>query len=57
MLMDDMQQLEQQIQEFLSTCDDCSKDECYGTERMMADWVLAAFLEYVRSKSPDVGEQ
>lgn len=57
MLMDDMQQLEQQIQEFLSICDDCSKDEFYGTERRMADWVLSDFLEYVRSKSTDVGEQ
>lgn len=55
--MDDMQQLEQQIQEFLSICDDCSKDEFYGTERRMADWVLSDFLEYVRSKSTDVGEQ
>ena len=55
MLVVDTQQLEQQIQEFLATCDDCSKDEFYGTERKMADWVLSNFLEYVRSKSTDVG--
>lgn len=53
--MDDIQQLEQQIQEFLETCDNYGKDEFCGTERMMAYWVLSSFMEYVRSKPTDVG--